>query len=72
VGGDLILVGGLRSPKFLADGAAYVASLGLFAGAGSSAASRVRAFLRWNLLAGAISLLLLASPGFFDEHVDLV
>lgn len=46
-GGDLALVGTLRTLNFLTGGTLHVASLGLFAGAASLAARRSRALPRW-------------------------
>lgn len=61
----LDLVGTLRSLNFLSGGAAHVASLGLFVGAASIVALRVRALPRWllwlGIVAASLSILSLAS-----------
>ena len=68
-GGDLSLVGGLRSLNFLAGGTLHVAALGIFVGSASIAARRTKTLPRWisrlGILAAAPAILSLASLGFF-------
>ena len=69
------LVGTLRNLNFLSGGAAHVASLGLFVGAASIAASRARALPRWilwlGILAAALSILSLVSLVWFPATILL-
>lgn len=71
----LDLVGTLRDLNFLSGGAAHVASLGLFVGAASIAASRARALPRWilwlGIVAAALSILSLASLVWFPATILL-
>jgi hypothetical protein len=64
-GGDLALVGTLRTLNFLSGGTLHMASLGLFVGAASLAARRARALPRWiiwwGIVQAVVSILSLAS-----------
>ncbi len=72
-GGNLDLVGALRALNFLTGGTLHVASLGLFAGAGSLAARRARALPGWIVWLGLAlavpALLSLASLVLFPASV---
>lgn len=72
-GGDLALVGALRSLNFLSGGTLHVASLGLFAGAASLAARRAQALPGWICWPGLVlavpAILSLASLVVFPASV---
>jgi hypothetical protein len=66
-------VGTLRQMNFLSGGTLHVASLGLFVGATSIAASRAKALLRWiakfGIVAAALAILSLASLVLYPVSV---
>ena len=71
-GGDLGLVGALRSLNFLTGGTLHVAALGLFAGAASLAARRARALPGWICWLGIVlavpAILSLASLAWYPAN----
>jgi hypothetical protein len=75
-GGDLTLVGALRTLNFLSGGTFHVASLGLFAGAATLAARSARALPRWiiwwGIVQAMVSILSLASLFVFPAALFIL
>jgi hypothetical protein len=75
-GGNLLLLGTLRTLNFLSGGTLHIASLGLFVGAASLAAHNARALPRritwWGIVQSVIAILSLASLVVFPAALFIL